>query len=74
VKRGAATVLPAAAAGRPPYSAGVNEPARLGCSKRYFQYSVGVERASYYEETLVEETAETLGAHEFSITFDQRER
>lgn len=39
-----------------------------------FQYAVGVSHVKYYEETLFGETAETLPAHEFSVTFDQRER
>lgn len=50
-----------------PYSAYTRRQLRL-------QYSLGAERVNYYEETLFEKTGETLPAHEFSITFDQRER
>jgi hypothetical protein len=50
-----------------PYSAYTRRQLRL-------QYSLGAERVSYYEETLFGETRETLPSHEFSITFDQRER
>ena len=38
------------------------------------QYSVGVRRQSYFEETLFGEIEETLPSHEFSVTYDQRER
>lgn len=38
------------------------------------QYSVGVRRQSYFEETLFGKIEETLPAHEFSVTYDQRER
>ena len=38
------------------------------------QYSVGVARQSYYEETLYGKFEETLPAHELSVTYDQRER
>jgi hypothetical protein len=38
------------------------------------QYSVGVRRDLYYEETLFGKTEETLPAHELSVTFEQRER
>jgi hypothetical protein len=50
-----------------PYSAYTRRQLRL-------QYAVGLEHVTYYEETLFGETAETLPAHEFSVTFDQRER
>ena len=38
------------------------------------QYSVGLARQSYYEETLFGKFEETLPAHELSVTYDQRER
>jgi len=38
------------------------------------QYSVGLARQSYYEETLYGKFEETLPAHELSVTYDQRER
>jgi hypothetical protein len=38
------------------------------------QYVVGVQRQSYHEETLFGKLEETLPAHEFSVTYDQRER
>jgi hypothetical protein len=38
------------------------------------QYAAGVRRQQYYEETLFGETEEVLPAHEFSVTYDQRER
>ena len=38
------------------------------------QYSIGVSRQSYHEETLFGKLEETLGAHELSVTYDQRER
>jgi hypothetical protein len=38
------------------------------------QYALGIRRQSYYEQTLFGETEETLPAHEFSVTYDQRER
>jgi hypothetical protein len=38
------------------------------------QYAVGVVRQSYHEETLFGKLEETLAAHEFSVTYDQRER
>ena len=38
------------------------------------QYSVGVARQTYHEETLFDKLEETLPAHEFSVTYDQRER
>jgi hypothetical protein len=38
------------------------------------QYSAGVRRHSYYEETLFGELEETLPVHEFSVSYDQRER
>lgn len=38
------------------------------------QYSIGVARQTYHEETLFEKLEETLPAHEFSVTYDQRER
>ena len=38
------------------------------------QYAVGLARQSYYEETLFGKFEETLPAHEFSVTYDQRER
>ena len=38
------------------------------------QYAVGVARQSYYEETLYGKFEETLPVHEFSVTYDQRER
>jgi len=50
-----------------PYSAYTRRQLRL-------QYALGAERVSYHEETLFEKTAENLPSHEFSITFDQRER
>jgi hypothetical protein len=37
-------------------------------------YSVGVQRARYYEETLFGKTEETLPQHEMSLTFEQREQ
>jgi hypothetical protein len=37
-------------------------------------YSVGVQRARYYEETLFGKIEETLPQHEISLTFEQRER
>jgi hypothetical protein len=39
-----------------------------------FQYSAGVVRQSYHEETIFGELEETLPNHEFSVTYDQRER
>jgi hypothetical protein len=39
-----------------------------------FQYSAGVVRQSYHEETIFGELQETLPNHEFSVTYDQRER
>ena len=38
------------------------------------QYALGIRRQSYYEQTLFGKTEETLPAHEFSVTYDQRER
>lgn len=38
------------------------------------QYSVGVNRFAYHEETLFGKLEETLPAHQFSVTYDQRER
>lgn len=38
------------------------------------QYAVGITRQTYHEETLFGKLDETLGAHEFSVTYDQRER
>ena len=38
------------------------------------QYAVGIARQSYYEETLFGKFEETLPAHEFSVTYDQREQ
>jgi hypothetical protein len=38
------------------------------------QYSLGLSRVNYYEETLFGKTEETLPSHEFSVTFDQREQ
>jgi hypothetical protein len=37
-------------------------------------YSVGVQRARYYEETLFGKIEETLPQHQVSLTFEQRER
>jgi hypothetical protein len=39
-----------------------------------FQYAVGVAKQSYHEETLFGKLEETLPSHDFSITYDQRER
>ena len=38
------------------------------------QYSIGVSRQSYHEETLFGKLEETLGAHELSVVYDQTER
>jgi hypothetical protein len=38
------------------------------------QYAVGISRQSYHEETLFGKLEETLGLHELSVTYDQRER
>jgi hypothetical protein len=38
------------------------------------QYAIGVQRQKYFEETLFGKTEETLGIHELSVTYDQRER
>lgn len=38
------------------------------------QYSVGIARQSYYEETIFQKFEETLPAHELSVTYDQREQ
>ena len=38
------------------------------------QYSVGVARQTYHEETLFGKLEETLPSHEVSVTYDQRER
>ena len=38
------------------------------------QYAAGVSRQTYHEETLFGKLEETLPAHEFSVTYDQRER
>lgn len=38
------------------------------------QYAVGLQRQEYFEETLLGKTEETLPSHEFSVTYDQRER
>ncbi|HJR58194.1 MAG TPA: hypothetical protein VJ813_02300 [Vicinamibacterales bacterium] len=38
------------------------------------QYAVGVQRQTYHEETLFGKLEETLPGHEFSVTYDQRER
>jgi hypothetical protein len=37
------------------------------------QYSVGIARQAYHEETLFGKLEETLPAHEFSVIYDQRE-
>lgn len=37
------------------------------------QYSVGIARQTYHEETLFGKLEETLPAHEFSVIYDQRE-
>jgi hypothetical protein len=39
-----------------------------------FQYAVGVESLDYHEVTLFGKLEETLPIHDFSITYDQRER
>lgn len=49
-----------------PYSAYNRRQLRL-------QYAAGLSHVNYYEETLFGETRETLPAHQFSTTFDQRE-
>jgi hypothetical protein len=38
------------------------------------QYAIGVRSQQYYEETLFGKTEETLGVHELSVAYDQRER
>jgi hypothetical protein len=38
------------------------------------QYAAGVRAQRYYEETLYGKTSEVLPAHEFSVTYDQREQ
>lgn len=38
------------------------------------QYSAGVQRQTYHEETLFGKLEETLPAHEFAVIYDQRER
>lgn len=38
------------------------------------QYSAGVQQQTYHEETLFGKLEETLPNHEFSVTYDQRER
>jgi hypothetical protein len=38
------------------------------------QYSLGVQRQTYHEETLFGELEETLPAHEIAVTYAQRER
>jgi hypothetical protein len=38
------------------------------------QYAVGLAHQTYYEETIFQKFEETLPAHEFSATYDQRER
>jgi hypothetical protein len=38
------------------------------------QYTVGVRSQRYYEETLLGKLREVLPGHEFSVTYDQRER
>lgn len=38
------------------------------------QYAAGIHRQSYHEETIFGKFEETLPAHEFSVTYDQRER
>ena len=37
-------------------------------------YAIGVRSARYYERTLFGRTAETRPAHEFSVSYEQRER
>jgi hypothetical protein len=39
-----------------------------------FQYAVGVESLNYHEVTLFGKLEETLPIHDFSVTYDQRER
>ena len=38
------------------------------------QYAIGVAKQSYHEETLFGKLEETLPSHDFSVTYDQRER